>query len=128
MDFPKDRVFIRHPDEIPWGRRANGISGQDGNIAEGGRSKYFGEPDRGPWAFLVEVNPNVTPPVHSHDTFEFTFVVEGQMTFGDRVCTPGTMIYVEADTTYTFTAGPKGVKFMVFRPEPTTTELAEPGS
>ena len=53
--------------------------------------------------------------VHSHSEDEVIFVTAGQIRLGARLCGPGTALAVAADTMYSFTAGPDGLRFINFR-------------
>jgi mannose-6-phosphate isomerase-like protein (cupin superfamily) len=81
---------------------------------EAGR-KFLVDGEGGFYVQAVRIPPDFTAPVHRHSHAEVFMVVAGEVTFnGDRMgrldCT-----VVEADTDYSFTAGPKGVTFMVTR-------------
>jgi hypothetical protein len=42
-------------------------------------------------------------------------VIEGEMHFGNRVCTPGTTVYIPGRSLYAWSAGPDGLRFLNFR-------------
>ena len=54
--------------------------------------------------------------VHAHSEDEIIFVTHGAMRLGDRLFGPGTALAIAADTFYSFTPGPDGVRFINFRP------------
>jgi quercetin dioxygenase-like cupin family protein len=60
--------------------------------------------------------PNFTLPRHWHDCDQIVFVLEGAVSVGSRQLRPGEGYYTRAGATYTFTAGPRGARFMEFRP------------
>ena len=60
--------------------------------------------------------PNFSLPRHWHDCDQIVFVLEGPMSTGNRQLRPGEGYYTRAGATYAFTAGPRGVRFMEFRP------------
>jgi quercetin dioxygenase-like cupin family protein len=60
--------------------------------------------------------PGAKIAVHSHSADEFIYVVSGSMSLGRRELGPGSSIFVEAKTMYGFSAGPEGVRMVVFRP------------
>lgn len=60
--------------------------------------------------------PNFTLPRHWHDCDQVVFVLEGAVSVGNRQLRPGEGYYTRARATYSFTAGPRGVRFMEFRP------------
>ena len=107
------KSIIMHIDEAPW------ILGQprrgDGTIENG--SQFIGDMENGPWIHINSVEPNVGGgQPHSHNLDEVIYIVEGSLTIGDRTCGPGTVIAIEKDTEYDFTAGPEGLRFLNIRP------------
>ena len=94
-----------------WGSRGRG----DGTIENG--SQFIGDMEKGPWIHINSVKPNFGGgEPHSHDVDEVIYIVEGSLTIGDRTCGPGTVIAIEKDTEYDFTAGPEGLRFLNIRP------------
>lgn len=53
--------------------------------------------------------------VHSHSEDEIIFVVSGDIRLGRKLYPEGTAIAIAADTLYSFTAGPNGMRFINFR-------------
>jgi len=53
--------------------------------------------------------------VHSHSEDEIIFVVSGEIRLGRKLYPAGTAIAIAADTLYSFTAGPDGMRFINFR-------------
>lgn len=53
--------------------------------------------------------------VHSHSEDEIIFVVSGEIRLGRKLYPEGTAIAIAADTLYSFTAGPDGMRFINFR-------------
>ena len=107
------KTIIMHIDEAPW------ILGQprrgDGTIENG--SQFIGDMEKGPWIHINSAEPNVSGgQPHSHNMDEVIYSVEGSLTIGDRTCGPGTVIAIEKDTEYDFTAGPEGLRFLNIRP------------
>jgi quercetin dioxygenase-like cupin family protein len=60
--------------------------------------------------------PNFTFPRHHHDSDQIVFVVEGSLSLGNKVLQPGAGYFTRAGATYSFTAGPAGVRILEFRP------------
>ncbi len=60
--------------------------------------------------------PNFSLPRHWHDCDQIVFVLEGSVSIGNRQLRPGEGYYTRAGATYSFTAGPRGARFMEFRP------------
>lgn len=59
--------------------------------------------------------PGFVTPRHKHDSDQIQFVLEGSMIRGNRVFLPGAGVYIPADSPYTFTAGPEGLRVLEFR-------------
>ena len=109
-------ALVMHIDEAPW----IGWGGSAPDAIDGFGQQLIGDAEKGPWIYLINVRtPNFTVDAHSHSEDEVIYIVEGQLTVGDRVCTPGTVIFFEKETDYGFTTGPEGVRFMNIRPGPT---------
>jgi quercetin dioxygenase-like cupin family protein len=60
--------------------------------------------------------PNFSFPRHHHDSDQIVLVVEGSMSLGNKVLNPGAGYFTRAGATYSFTAGPAGVRILEFRP------------
>lgn len=54
--------------------------------------------------------------VHAHSEDEIIFITQGSMRLGNRLAGPGTALAIAADTFYSFTPGPEGLRFINFRP------------
>lgn len=77
-----------------------------------------GSREFGPWISIITVGPESLAPAHKHSEDEVIFVVDGELSIGDRLCGPGTVIFVGKDTEYGFVTGSEGVKFLNFRGGP----------
>jgi hypothetical protein len=53
--------------------------------------------------------------VHSHTEDEIIFVTDGEIRLGARLFPRGTAVAISAETLYSFTAGPGGMRFVNFR-------------
>ena len=102
------RSLIMHIDEAPW---VHGGPSQTGTFGE----QLIGDLEKGPWVLVLSIEPGHTSAPHSHDRDETIYILEGEMTFGDRLCGPGTVIHLEKETEYGFTSGPLGVRFLNVR-------------
>ena len=60
---------------------------------------------------------NFTFPRHWHDSDQIIFVLEGVLIHGNKRMHPGEGYFTRAGATYSFQAGPAGVKFLEFRPK-----------
>ena len=110
------RSITMHVDEAPWinGEPSKGLPKKTGTqiIGDG----EYGE--KAPWIVIASMEPYKLIPPHSHDQDEVITILEGDLTLGDRTCGPGTVIFMEGDTEYGFTAGKQGVRFLLIRPGP----------
>ena len=59
---------------------------------------------------------NFTFPRHWHDSDQIIFVLEGVLKHGNKAMHPGEGYFTKSGMTYSFTAGPAGVRFLEFRP------------
>ena len=106
------RAIIMHIDDAPW---TQGVS------AEKIGTQLIGERDSGQHVLVPSLPPNQYVAPHTHNQDEVIFVLDGELTLGDKVCGPGTVIFIEGDTEYSFTSGPNGLRFLNVRPGPTGT-------
>ena len=104
------RALVKHINEAVL--RSNPITDPKGNASF---SKFIGDDEVGPWIYVNRLSPNFLIPEHSHTENEIMVVLEGQMSFDGRRCPPGTVIYVEQDTSYSLLAGQQGVLFLNIR-------------
>lgn len=51
---------------------------------------------------------------HAHDMAEIIYVLEGSLHFGNRELEPGSSAYIGEDTLYSFKAGSKGARLLIF--------------
>lgn len=105
------KSIVMHIDEAPWVR---GEARKPGGPITGG-SQLIGDLKEGPWIHIHSLTPGMIVKPHSHNETEVIYIVEGELTLGDRICGPGTVAYIEKDTEYGFTVGPEGVRFINIR-------------
>lgn len=74
--------------------------------------------------FEVKFLPGTVIDVHAHDEEEIMYVVEGEMVLGDRVLKPGSSIYIQGSTLYSFRAGSAGLRVLNFRPRRDATYIS----
>jgi quercetin dioxygenase-like cupin family protein len=95
--------------------RDRGIEFTPEELAGRTREHHLGS-DTAPELFEVRFQPDTVVNSHAHLRDEIIFVVEGALILGSRVLTPGSSVFVAANTLYSFRAGPEGVHFVNFRP------------
>ncbi|MEP6785139.1 MAG: hypothetical protein ABI898_05275 [Sphingomonadales bacterium] len=76
---------------------------------------------KSPQLFEVRFLPDTLIDTHAHDADEIMYVVEGEMVVGQRTLLPGSSIFIEGSTLYSFKAGPAGLRVLNFRPCADTT-------
>ena len=106
------RALIMHIDDAPY--RRGGPNTLGGPITRG--NQFFGDMEKGPWVMINSLHPGFVSKPHSHDQDELIYIVQGTMTMGSKECGPGTLVFMEKDTVYGFTAGDEGVRFLNVRP------------
>jgi uncharacterized cupin superfamily protein len=102
---------IMHVDEAPWLHKQDTPPGQQRPLGQ----RFIGDLEAGPWIYVNNLEPGRVVPPHTHTQSETFYVVEGDITIGDRVCGPGTVVYMKAGTEYGFTVGQNGVSFVNIR-------------
>jgi hypothetical protein len=65
---------------------------------------------------LYYVGPGVGAPRHYHDSDQIIVVLEGELTVGKRRLGPGAGYFTQSGQQYSFKAGPRGCRFLEFRP------------
>ena len=96
------KSIIMHIDEAPW---------VEGMPSKRYGTQFIGDQEKGPWVYISSPEPDKLIPAHSHDQDEVIFIVEGELTIGDGTHGPGTVIFIERNTEYSFTTGKKGLKY-----------------
>ena len=109
---------IQRFEDVPWhepvSRREDVDYDTQPGQGEPGR-KFLIDGDGGFYVQAVRIPADFTAPAHSHSHPEVFMVVAGECTFNGEPMTALDCTVVEAGTDYTFTAGPRGVTFMVTR-------------
>jgi hypothetical protein len=77
--------------------------------------------ERSPQLFEMDYLPNTKVDIHAHEQDEIIYVVAGEMVLGTRIIGPGSTVFVQGNTLYSFTSGDKGLRFLNFRPRIDTT-------
>lgn len=103
--------IISSVQEAPWLYKLDTPPGQPREWGQ----RFLGDKDAGPWVYLNSLEPDRVVPPHVYSMDEVMYVIEGQMTVGERVCGPGTILYNKAFHEYGFTVGPEGVLFLNVR-------------
>jgi Cupin domain len=82
------------------------------------RRRLFPVDDESLELFEIKFAPGSEAQPHAHSSAEIIYVTQGELRLGARVAGPGTAIYVDADTLYSFGVGPEGATFLNFRGVP----------
>jgi len=78
---------VRHVDDAVW--ETIRWPGQMGKMLFHPRPERPTEPNAG----IVRYERGSHHPRHNHDFAQVWYILEGEFTIGDRVCTPGTMLF-----------------------------------
>ena len=114
------KIRFFEPGEVEF-RRSSELTPPGGNVGEAermGTAVRFHHPgsDDEPQLFEVSLDPDLVVPSHAHSKDEIIVILEGEIQMGNRVCRPGASVLVPGETFYGFTVGPKGCRFLNFRP------------
>ena len=106
------RALIMHVDEAPWNRGGPNKIGVE-PLVRG--NQFFGDMEMGPWVMINSLHPGFESKPHSHAQDEVIYIIQGELSMGRQKCGPGTLIFMEKDTTYGFKVGDEGVRFLNMR-------------
>ncbi len=105
-----ERLVIRHVDEEPWQEVRAQIQGGDTRVSIWNRFIDW-VPER--IVIHTRYDPNLIVERHAHHVDQVIFVLEGEMTVGDRFCPKGTAIILEAGAVFgPLVAGPVGAELL----------------
>ncbi|MGE4431286.1 MAG: cupin domain-containing protein [Sphingobium sp.] len=65
--------------------------------------------------FEIAYEPGADIEVHAHHEDEIIYILGGSMKLGNRTVGPGSSLFVQGGTLYSFMAGPDGLKMLNFR-------------
>jgi hypothetical protein len=105
---------VRGSESIPDEEKPNYSEGELAGL----RTRYFPIQQETLELFEVSLGPDVEVQAHAHTVAEIIYVIEGELQIGSRVCPPGTAIFIDEKTLYSFRTGPAGGKFVNFRGQP----------
>ena len=121
---------IFHPlDDTPW-ERPEDAPEELRDLAEkakavGARRAQVTTGAIGLYTQLSEMPAGYEVPPHRHSAHELMVILEGSCTIaGGPTLHAGDMAEVPADSEYGFTVGPDGIRFIVIRPNKSTTKLS----
>lgn len=77
------------------------------------KTHFSGDESRLALMEIVEV-ANAQATLHSHEKEEIFHVLEGELQFGNRICSAGDSINIVSGVQYTFKAGPSGCRYLKF--------------
>ena len=69
-----------------------------------------------PQLFELRFEPGSEVSVHAHEQDEIFYVVAGSMKLGNREIGPGSSVFVQGNTLYSFATGKDGLQVLNFRP------------
>lgn len=123
------RVVFAQEQDLEWLplKDTPGFGGAD---LPGVECKFFGQPGRGPWFYVVRHAPGTYIPRHKHTGDVFHYIFEGTWIWGrrgGRVFGPGFMQYEQQGLYYgPFWSGDEGSVFLaIYDAEPSFIEPAD---
>ncbi|MCH2173001.1 hypothetical protein MK489_19660 [Myxococcota bacterium] len=114
------KIRFFDPSEAEF-RRSSELTPAGGNVGEAERMgtavrfHHMGTEDE-PQLFEVDLDPDLVVPSHAHSKDEIIVILDGEIRMGKRVFGPGSSLLVPGETFYGFTVGPRGCRFLNFRP------------
>ena len=116
------KVRLHESSELSW-RRVGDMSSTAGEpqtlhagLAQTRIRNHEAGTETEPEMFEVEYGPNGFSTPHWHDVSEIIYILEGEMHVGTKMLGPGSSLFIDKGAIYSFKAGPKGLKFVNFRP------------
>lgn len=124
-----DTVAYHHLAETPWERPADAppeLRALADKAAEvGARRAQITKGMIGLHSQLSEMPPGYEVPPHRHTAHELMIVLEGGCSIhGGPQLTAGDMAEIPGNTEYGFTVGDEGIRFLVVRPDVSTTHIS----
>lgn len=86
---------------------------------------FFPGSETEPQLFERRLDPNVVVDPHAHEVDQIMIVLEGELRFGNQVCSAGSAVHIKGNSLYGFRAGPEGVRFFNFRPRADRTHIVK---
>lgn len=107
-----DRPTVTHPywkpEMLPDGRHVTpGLGPRNADVGENVKYKFLGDPEKGPWIYVLDVPAGQEIPRHSHRTDRIEYLVEGEVEWqednGAKILYgPGTLTHVATGTFYKY--------------------------
>ena len=106
------KVLAKPDEDVPW-LKLKDTPGFGGADIAGVYSKFFGDPERGPWFYLVKHDPGAVVGKHSHDGDVIHYLLEGSWKLGGQTFGPGFFQYEQVGLEYgPIISGPEGSVFL----------------
>ena len=109
-------IMIKNIDTEPYVQKQVGTDGRYAVPGAGrlrqdlskAKTKFLGDPEKGPWLYLLDRPAGDGVPLHMHSANRIEFVVEGEIHWKDsegrdEIYGAGTVTYVTARTKYEYT-------------------------
>jgi hypothetical protein len=104
-------LFAREP-ELPW-LPIREVPGFDDADIPGVHGKFFGDPDSGPWFYLIRHDPGAVVERHTHEGNVIHYLLEGEWKLGNQKAGPGWFHYEKKGLRYgPIVSGPEGSLFL----------------
>jgi len=86
------KVLFAQEQDLPW-LPLRELPGFDGTDIEGVFGKLFGDPESGPWFYLIRHDPGTVVESHTHDGNVIHYLLQGEWRMGSRHAGPGWFHY-----------------------------------
>lgn len=106
------RVLFAREQELEW-TPLKDVPGFEGTDIPGVYGKFFGDPESGPWFYLIRHDPGTVVGRHTHHGNVIHYLLEGEWAFGSQKVGPGWFHYEQKGISYgPITSGDEGSLFL----------------
>src|SRR6476646_11460730 len=93
------RVFFAQEQDLEW-LALRDLPGFDGTDIPGVHGKLFGDPETGPWFYLIRHDPGTVVERHTHEGNVIHYLLDGEWKLGSRITKPGWFHYEQQGIHY----------------------------
>ncbi len=112
------KVLAKRDEDVPW-LQLKDTPGFGGADIPGVYCKFYGDPEHGPWFYLVKHDPGTLVGKHSHDGDVIHYLLEGSWKLGGQTFAPGFFQYEQVGLEYgPIISGPEGSVFLAIYDRP----------
>lgn len=103
------KIVITNVEDAPWFRKTERDGFDTG-------AQLVGDKEDDVVTWIMNMGPGFKTALHSHSEDEIIYIVDGEITFGDQVLGPRSIVRIPKGEKYQWTAGESGVRFLNIRP------------